>query len=102
MSIILMTTLFYKALLLQGEIWRWSLLGFKRVNECHHYHSFVLGLHQNNIDVHLIQYPWVMMIVKMKQESWHKDQTQKFQQWMELIIMMNLQGTPALEWFNIK
>ena len=29
MSIILMTTLFYKALILQGEIWCWSLLGLK-------------------------------------------------------------------------
>ena len=29
MSLILMTTLFYKALILQGEIWRWSLLGPK-------------------------------------------------------------------------
>ena len=29
MSVILMTTLFYKALLLQGEIWFWSLLGLK-------------------------------------------------------------------------
>ena len=27
MSVILMTTLFYKALLLQWEIWCWSLLG---------------------------------------------------------------------------
>ena len=27
MFLILMTTLFYKAMLLQGEIWRWSLLG---------------------------------------------------------------------------
>ena len=29
MSVILMTTLFYKALILQGEIWCWSLTGFK-------------------------------------------------------------------------
>ena len=29
MSLILMTTLFYKALILQGEIWCWSLLGLK-------------------------------------------------------------------------
>ena len=29
MSVILMTTLFYKAILLQGEIWCWSLLGIK-------------------------------------------------------------------------
>ena len=29
MSLILMTTLFYKALILHGEIWRWSLLGLK-------------------------------------------------------------------------
>ena len=30
MSVILMTNLFYKALILQGEIWCWSLLGIKR------------------------------------------------------------------------
>ena len=29
MSVILMTSLFYKALVLQGEIWCWSLLGLK-------------------------------------------------------------------------
>ena len=29
MSVILMTTLFYKVLILQGEIWFWSLLGLK-------------------------------------------------------------------------
>ena len=29
MSVILMTTLFYKALILQGEIWCWPLLGLK-------------------------------------------------------------------------
>ena len=33
MSLILMTTLFYKALILHGEIWRWSLLGLKGLNE---------------------------------------------------------------------
>ena len=32
MSLILMTTLFYKALPLQGEIWCWSLLGIKGLN----------------------------------------------------------------------
>ena len=32
-SVILMTTLFYKALILQGEIWCWSLLGLKGL--CH-------------------------------------------------------------------
>ena len=31
MYLILMTTLSYKALLLQGEIWCWSLLGLKRL-----------------------------------------------------------------------
>ena len=32
-----MTTLFYKALILQGEIWCWSLLGLKELNciACH-------------------------------------------------------------------
>ena len=29
MSVILMTTMFYKALILQGEIWCWSLLALK-------------------------------------------------------------------------
>ena len=29
MSLILMTTVFYKAVILQGEIWHWSLLGLK-------------------------------------------------------------------------
>ena len=33
MSVILMITLFYKALMLQGEIWCWSLLGLKGL--CH-------------------------------------------------------------------
>ena len=32
MSVILMTTLFYKAIILQGEIWCWSLLGIKGLN----------------------------------------------------------------------
>ena len=32
MSEILLTTLFYKALILQGEIWCWSLLGFEGLN----------------------------------------------------------------------
>ena len=31
MSYILMTSLFYRALILQGEIWCWSLLGFKEL-----------------------------------------------------------------------
>ena len=29
MSLILMTTVFYKAVILQGEIWYWSLIGLK-------------------------------------------------------------------------
>ena len=29
MSLILMTILFYKVVILHGEIWRWSLLGLK-------------------------------------------------------------------------
>ena len=44
MSVILMTTLFYKALILQGEIWCWSLWGLKGLNciACHR-------LHLNNV-----------------------------------------------------
>ena len=33
MSTILMTTPFYKAVILQGEIWRWSLLGIEGLME---------------------------------------------------------------------
>ena len=33
MSVILMTILFYKALILQGEIWCWSLLGLKGLRQ---------------------------------------------------------------------
>ena len=32
MPVILMTTLFYKAFILQGENWYWSLLGLKGLN----------------------------------------------------------------------
>ena len=33
MSVILTTTLFYEALILQGEMWCWSLLGLKGLRE---------------------------------------------------------------------
>ena len=36
MSLILMTTLFYKEFLLQGEIWCWSLLGLKKGEQVLH------------------------------------------------------------------
>ena len=44
MSLILMTTLFYNVLMLQGEIWCWLLLGLKGLNciACHR-------LHLNNV-----------------------------------------------------
>ena len=37
MSLILMTTLFYKVVILQGEIWRSSLLELKGLRRCSHY-----------------------------------------------------------------
>ena len=37
MSIILMTTLFDKALILQGEIWCWSLLGLRVKSQINSY-----------------------------------------------------------------
>ena len=33
MSSILMTTVFYRAVILKGEIWHWSLLGLKGLTE---------------------------------------------------------------------
>ena len=42
MSVILMTTVFYKALILQGEIWCWSLLGLKGLNN----HTYIIGVNQ--------------------------------------------------------
>ena len=50
MSLILMTTLFCKALILQGEIWRWSLLGLKGLRSLNTFHIVihicVYSLHQ--------------------------------------------------------
>ena len=43
MSVILMTTLFYEALIVQGEIWCWSLLGLKGLKALGLY-IFVRGL----------------------------------------------------------
>ena len=52
MSLILMTTLFYKAVILHGEIWRWSLLGLKglisleyRLKENHLILAFLMLFH---------------------------------------------------------
>ena len=42
MSVILMTTVFYKALILQGEIWCWALLGIKGLTDV----SSLCGLSQ--------------------------------------------------------
>ena len=44
-SVILMTTLFYKALILQGEIWCWSLLGLIGLI------GQITFLNQNNINL---------------------------------------------------
>ena len=45
MSVILMTTLFYKALILEGEIYCWSLLGLKGLI------GQITFLNQNNINL---------------------------------------------------
>ena len=37
MFVILMTTLIYKAVILQGEIWRWSFVGLKGLITVLHY-----------------------------------------------------------------
>ena len=42
MSVILMTTLFYKTVMLQGEIWFWLLLGLKA--DVQYYPSVKLAL----------------------------------------------------------
>ena len=46
MPVILMTTLFYKALILQGEIWCWSLFGLKGLSK-----RFPLCYYKNDINV---------------------------------------------------
>ena len=48
MSVILMTTLFYKALILQGEIWCWSLLGLKGLKHAFSSHSSQYISHGTN------------------------------------------------------
>ena len=44
---ILMTTLFKKALILQGEIWCWSLLGLKGLSNINF--QWTKTLYQNNL-----------------------------------------------------
>ena len=48
MSVILMTTLFYKAIILQGEIWCWSLLGLKGLENFHLNLILTCILHRQN------------------------------------------------------
>ena len=49
LSLIFMTTLLYKALLLQGEIWCWSLLGFKGLNIAVVHEVFILLAQKENL-----------------------------------------------------
>ena len=81
MSVILMTTLFYKALILQGENWCWSLLGLKGLKvdlgfeSGWHIHPAVLGglqtfslrsiFHIFNVAVLLTIEGTVIMIIKV-------------------------------------
>ena len=54
MFLILMTTLFYKALILHGEIWCWSLLGLKVLN----------SIVKNSVRILLINQPWLSLNIK--------------------------------------
>ena len=54
MFLILMTTLFYKALILHGEIWCWSLLGLKVLN----------SIVKNSVRILLINPPWLSLNIK--------------------------------------
>ena len=53
MSVILMITLFYKALILQGEIWCWSLLGLKGLKRVPY--LFIFVIRENEILIAVIR-----------------------------------------------
>ena len=54
MSLFLMTSLFYKALILHGEIGCWSLLGLKGLN----------SIVKNSVRILLINQPWLSLNIK--------------------------------------
>ena len=62
MSVILITTLFYKALILRGEIWCWSLLGLKGLSHTTVLHQRIstvicrTSCHLNKLSNHTINY----------------------------------------------
>ena len=64
MSVILMTTLFYKALILQGEIWCWSPLGLKELSKLKQgpLHNTVLVL-QGELNEKLLHCTYKLQIV---------------------------------------
>ena len=49
MFVILMTTLFYKALILQGEIWCWSLLGLNSTDRIQILTVHFLTVYENSV-----------------------------------------------------
>ena len=55
-----MTTVFYKAVILQGEIWHWSLLGLK-------------GLIFFTIELSMIYFSLLLTIVKFKIKAIHAE-----------------------------
>ena len=64
MTVILMTTLFYKALLLPGEIWCWSLLGLKGLT------SLIVSILTGSIQMRVVKQTSdaeiTALVVKMK------------------------------------
>ena len=74
MSLILMTTLFYKALPLQGEIWCWSLLGIKGLNTSKCETSFdpptAMGCFEES-DKHC--YWYLLIIITFRPLSYNQD-----------------------------
>ena len=71
MSIILMTTLFYKAWILQGAIWRWSLLGINglmsKTTTLHLHHAIFINFFAIPAKLHLSVWEWEQQLRKILQ-----------------------------------
>ena len=80
MSVILMTTLFYKALILQGEIWCWSLLGLKGLR------------HVSVIPLNFREGKWHHHQLAKEQQDWYWDWLMHsiFRLWLLLVLLLLL------------
>ena len=78
MFVILITTLFYKALILQGEIWCWSLLGLKGLSHTTVLQSVSSAFFQEHQRISTVIYRTSFHLNKRSKQSYHNYSTNNF------------------------